>query len=87
VSRPVVKHGATVGLNVSIPGHASQVVTVERWAHNAWQPYTTARLGTNGKRSVLVRPLLKGKYRFRFTKPADPFHLIAYSKALTVKAL
>ena len=87
VSKPVVQHGTTVGLNVSIPGHASQVVTVERWAHNAWQPYATVRLGTNGKRSVVVRPLVRGRYLYRFAKAADPYHLIAFSKALQVKAL
>jgi hypothetical protein len=87
VSKTVVRHGRTVGLHVSIPGHAGQVVTVERWAHNAWHRYATVRLGANGKRSVAVRPLLKGRYRFRFIKPADSFHLVAFSKALTVKAL
>jgi hypothetical protein len=87
VSKPVIVHGRTVGLNVSIPGHAGQVVTVERWAHNAWHHYATVRLGANGKRSVAVRPLLKGRYLFRFIKPADSFHLIAFSKALKVKAL
>ena len=45
VSKPVIVHGRTVGLNVSIPGHAGQVVTVERWAHNAWQPYATVVSG------------------------------------------
>ena len=87
VSKSVVRHGATVGLNVSIPGHASQVVVVERWAHNAWHPYATVRLGANGKRSVVVRPLAKGHFLYRFTKPADAFHLGASSKALQVHAV
>ena len=87
VSKPVVRHGASVGLNVSIPGHASQVVIVERWARNAWHPYATVRLGTNGKKSVVVRPLAKGHFLYRFTKPADAFHLGASSKALQVHAV
>ena len=87
VSKPVVRHGATVGLNVSIPGHAGQVVIVERWARNAWQPYATVRLGSNGKKSVVVRPLERGHFRYRFTKPADAFHLGVSSKALQVRAV
>jgi hypothetical protein len=87
VSKATIKHGGTVGLNVSIPGHAGQTVVVERWSNNAWKPYTTVRLGTNGRRSVVVRPLAKGHYRYRFSKPADAFHLGAVSKALQVHAL
>jgi hypothetical protein len=87
VTKPIVVHGRTVGLNVSIPGHAGQVVTVQRWADNAWRPYGTVRLGSNGKRSVAVRIAAKGHYRYRFVKAADASHLGAFSKTLQVRAL
>ncbi|MDX6257859.1 MAG: hypothetical protein QOJ11_4193 [Frankiales bacterium] len=87
VTKPIVEHGRTVGLNVSIPGHAGQVVTVQRWVHNAWKPCATARLGVNGKRSVVVRLLAKGHYVYRFVKAADAFHLGAVSKPLPVRAV
>jgi hypothetical protein len=87
VSKPIIVHGRTVGLNVSIPGHAGQLVTVQRWSNNAWRPYATVRLGSNGKRSVAVRLAAKGHYRYRFVKAADAFHLGAFSKTLQVRAL
>ena len=87
VTRPTVVHGRTVGLNVSIPGHAGQVVTVQRWSHNAWRPYATVRLGSTGKRSVAVKLAVKGHYRYRFVMAPDAFHLGAESKTLQVRAL
>jgi hypothetical protein len=86
-TKPRIVHGRTVGLNVSIPGHAGQVVTVECWVHNAWKPYTKVRLGSNGKRSVVVRLATKGHYRYRFVKSADATHLSAASKALQINAV
>jgi hypothetical protein len=87
VTRPTIRHGSTVGLNVSVPGHPGQVVLVQRWSRNAWHPYTAVRLGQNGKRSVPVRLATKGHYLYRFVKAADADHVSSPSKALRIRAL
>ncbi|MDX6202350.1 MAG: hypothetical protein QOJ83_1850 [Frankiales bacterium] len=87
VTKPTVRHGGTVRLNVSIPGHSGQVVTVQRYVHNVWKSYAAVHLGTNGKRSVVVRLLAKGRYLYRFVTAADASHLGAVSKSLPVRAV
>jgi hypothetical protein len=49
--------------------------------------YAKARLGHDGRRSVVIRPATKGRFLYRFVKAADSFHLAATSKALRVRVV
>ncbi len=84
LSKPFVRHGQTIGLNVVVPGHGGQIVLVQRFVHHKWVDFTKARLGSAGRRSVLIRPLSKGHLLYRFVKAADAYHAAVTSKALPV---
>ena len=84
LSEPAIRPGHTVGLNVRVPGHAGQVVLVERFVHHRWTSYAKVRLGSGGRRSVVVRIAAKGQYLYRFVKSADATHVGSKSKALRV---
>jgi hypothetical protein len=73
-----------VRLEVTIPGHARQLVLVQRWSQGAWHDVTKARLDRDAASTVTVRAAGHGEQRYRFVKAPDTTHLGAVSKALRV---